>query len=76
MILKKFLIFGNLSLDDSYKLNSYKKKRCVTHTVTSRIGPDDHEVLINEDIKILRYIPHLYVFRNCSGAIPMSMQLP
>ena len=25
MILKKFLIFGNLSLDDSYKLNSYKK---------------------------------------------------
>ena len=26
MILKRFLIFGNLSLDDSYKINSYKKK--------------------------------------------------
>ena len=25
VILRKFLIFGNLSLDDSYKLNSYKK---------------------------------------------------
>ena len=25
MILKIFLIFGNLSLDDSYKLDSYKK---------------------------------------------------
>ena len=28
MILRIFLIFGDLSLDDSYKLNSYKKK-CV-----------------------------------------------
>ena len=28
VILQKFLIFGKLSLDDSYKLNSYKKK-CV-----------------------------------------------
>ena len=29
MILKKFLNFGNLSLDDSYKKNSYKKKLCM-----------------------------------------------
>ena len=28
VILWKFLIFGNLSLDDSYKLDSYKKKVC------------------------------------------------
>ena len=26
MILRIFLIFGDLSLDDSYKLNSYRKK--------------------------------------------------
>ena len=30
MILKTFLIFGDLSLDDSYKINSYKKM-CVAY---------------------------------------------
>ena len=29
MILRIFLIFGDLSLDDSYKLNSYIKKVCM-----------------------------------------------
>ena len=29
MILKKFLNFGKSSLDDSYKLNSYKKESVI-----------------------------------------------
>ena len=33
MILRIFLIFGDLSLDDSYKLNSYKKSVYYTHRV-------------------------------------------
>ena len=33
IILRIFLIFGDLSLDDSYKLNSYKKSVYYTHRV-------------------------------------------
>ena len=45
VILRKFLIFGNLSLDDSDKLDSYKKKVCIVDSIylsftTRFITPD------------------------------------
>ena len=63
MILKIFLIFGDLSLDDSYKINSCKKK-CVMVSNWPR-GPRSKDIQKNWS-----------EYDSASGRIPQKPKIP
>ena len=79
MILKIFLIFGDLSLDDSYRINSYKKMCIVIGTIhLARIEQNSVRAFIKYTHKNIEYfsLPPLSLSLSLSLSLFLSLSLP